>query len=309
IIDVELSTNAAVFSGEKLIFCVVRDTSERKKAEAQLKRFNEDLQSEVKSRMKAESELVRKNEDLHAACGQLAATEEDLRENYQVLKKSEQALMQARKKLNLLNTLTFQDIQNGIFSLAGFIQLAKGAGCSDDAVVLLKKGEDILRSVRTSLDFAKKFQNLGISQPRWHDVNYTLVNAISHLDFSAISRTVDLGSLEIYADPLLEDVFLTLMENVIVHGAGATEVRISSRKDTDRITILVEDNGPGIPAARKEEIFAREYKGTSGTSLFFAREILSITDITLRETGEPGKGSRFEITVPEGKYRFSGSGG
>jgi len=309
IIDVELSTNAAVFSGEKLIFCVVRDTSERKKAEAQLKRFNEDLQSEVKSRMKAESELVRKNEDLHAACGQLAATEEDLRENYQVLKKSEQALMQARKKLNLLNTLTFQDIQNGIFSLAGFIQLAKGAGCSDDAVVLLKKGEDILRSVRTSLDFAKKFQNLGISQPRWHDVNYTLVNAISHLDFSAISRTVDLGSLEIYADPLLEDVFLTLMENVIVHGAGATEVRISCRKDTDRITILVEDNGPGIPAARKEEIFAREYKGTSGTSLFFAREILSITDITLRETGEPGKGSRFEITVPEGKYRFSGSGG
>jgi signal transduction histidine kinase len=59
----------------------------------------------------------------------------------------------------------------------------------------------------------------------------------------------------------------------------------------------------------KEEIFRREYKGTSGTSLFFAREILSITDMTLRETGEPGAGSRFEITVPEGKYRFSGSGG
>jgi PAS domain S-box-containing protein len=34
--DVEISTNAAIFSGEKLIFCVVRDITERKQAEAAL---------------------------------------------------------------------------------------------------------------------------------------------------------------------------------------------------------------------------------------------------------------------------------
>jgi hypothetical protein len=30
---------------------------------------------------------------------------------------------------------------------------------------------------------------------------------------------------------------------------------------------------------------------------------LSITGITIRETGEPGKGARFEIVVPNGSYR------
>jgi hypothetical protein len=39
-----------------------------------------------------------------------------------------------------------------------------------------------------------------------------------------------------------------------------------------------------------------------GFSKFFrAREILGMTGITIRETGEPGKGVRFEITVPRGR--------
>jgi hypothetical protein len=33
------------------------------------------------------------------------------------------------------------------------------------------------------------------------------------------------------------------------------------------------------------------------------KEILAITGITIAETGEPGKGARFEMTVPEGEWR------
>jgi len=56
-----------------------------------------------------------------------------------------------------------------------------------------------------------------------------------------------------------------------------------------------------------ERIFLRgEGKGrVSMRSLIFVREILDITDITIRETGEPGKGSRFEIAVAKGAWRFT----
>jgi len=37
-------------------------------------------------------------------------------------------------------------------------------------------------------------------------------------------------------------------------------------------------------------------------SLIFVREILDITGITISETGEPGKGARFEMTVPKGVW-------
>lgn len=272
---------------------------------AELIRQNEELQKEIASRKQAESELVAKNEELRAAYEQLSATGQELKTKYLELGRSEQALMQARSKLSLLNTLTFQDIQNGIFSLSGFIQLATGAKQSDVAQASLKKGEGILHFLSESLAFAKKYQNLGIQQPRWQNVNYVLLSAISHLDFSRIRRTVDVSDLEIYGDPLLEDVFVTLMENVLQCGAGATEVSIRCRENPDSVTILIENNGPGIPADQKEKIFSREnpQKG-EGNSLFLAREILSVTNITIVENGEPGKGARFEISVPKGTYRF-----
>jgi hypothetical protein len=37
---------------------------------------------------------------------------------------------------------------------------------------------------------------------------------------------------------------------------------------------------------------------------FWQKEILSITGLSIRECGEPGKGARFEIIVPENEYRF-----
>jgi hypothetical protein len=42
--------------------------------------------------------------------------------------------------------------------------------------------------------------------------------------------------------------------------------------------------------------------------MFVSREILSITGISIRETGTPGKGARFEIRVPKGAYRFINEG-
>jgi hypothetical protein len=56
---------------------------------------------------------------------------------------------------------------------------------------------------------------------------------------------------------------------------------------------------------KREQIFLRsESPRASMWGLIFVREILDITGITIRETGEPGKGARFEMTVPKGKWRI-----
>ena len=58
----------------------------------------------------------------------------------------------------------------------------------------------------------------------------------------------------------------------------------------------------------KERIFSRDESiHASIRGLFFVREILDLTGITIRETEKPGKGARFEITVPKGMYRFTGT--
>jgi signal transduction histidine kinase len=60
-------------------------------------------------------------------------------------------------------------------------------------------------------------------------------------------------------------------------------------------------NRAGISAGDKQRLFGHH----TGFGLFLSREILSITGMTITETGEPGKGARFEILVPNGGYRFT----
>ena len=62
-----------------------------------------------------------------------------------------------------------------------------------------------------------------------------------------------------------------------------------------------------FPAEEKEKIFERGYGKNTGLGLFLAREILSITGITIRETGKPGKGARFEIAVPKDAFHVVGA--
>jgi len=220
-------------------------------------------------------------------------------------KKAEHALQQVHKKLSLLNSVTFNDIQNAVFSLSGYLTLEKTNPENEIVKNYRSQKEESVRKIINSLNFAKSYQDLGVNPPQWQNVNQSFIMGISHLDFSRINRTVKLDNLEIYADSLLERVFFTLADNVLHHGANATVVTLGYQLVRDGLLLSFEDNGKGVPEAIKEKIFERGYGNKQkGMELFLVREILSITGITIRETGTPGKGARFEIFVPNGAYRF-----
>ena len=95
-----------------------------------------------------------------------------------------------------------------------------------------------------------------------------------------------------------------LTDNTIRHGETATEVHVSVLKKQDNIRIIWRDNGIGVQAEEKDKIFQRGYGKHTGFGLFLIKEILAITGIAIQENGEPGKGARFEITVPNGNWRY-----
>jgi signal transduction histidine kinase len=88
------------------------------------------------------------------------------------------------------------------------------------------------------------------------------------------------------------------------HGRTVTEIRVTAVPDGNGARIVWEDNGVGVPAEYKERIFERGFGSHTGLGLFLVKEVLSITEIAIRENGTPGEGARFEITVPEGNARF-----
>jgi signal transduction histidine kinase len=69
---------------------------------------------------------------------------------------------------------------------------------------------------------------------------------------------------------------------------------------------VYEDNGVGIPTGDKPHLFQKGFGKHTGLGLFLSQEILAITGLTIRESGEPGKGVRFVIAMPTDGYRLSG---
>ena len=81
-------------------------------------------------------------------------------------------------------------------------------------------------------------------------------------------------------------------------------VRVAATRDEPgRVTILVADNGPGLPARARENLFApfqgSMRSGGTGLGLPIAAELIGINGGTLAlDDGEAG--ARFRIVLPEG---------
>ena len=230
----------------------------------------------------------------------------EMETNYHTAELSRYAssLTQANKKLNLLSSITRHDILNQLTALVGYLELMGEE--SDDPKI--QKYIDVERkiadTIRKQIQFTRDYQDIGVQSPQWYNVKKTIENVTAPLPLSNGTLRISIENLIIYADPLLEKVFYNLVENALRHGKDVSRITFSSVLSGDTITIVCEDNGEGIPKEYKEAIFNRQHFKNTGFGLFLSREILGITGLSIRETGEPGKGGRFEITGPPGYFRI-----
>jgi signal transduction histidine kinase len=132
-----------------------------------------------------------------------------------------------------------------------------------------------------------------------------IAKVIAQLPMRTIRVDAEGTDLELFADPLLVKVFYNLIDNALRYGGEKmTSIHLVSRKDHEHLIITIEDDSNGIRAEDKPHLFTKGFGTHTGLGLFLSREILSITGITITENGEPGKGARFEITVPKGAWRL-----
>lgn len=219
-------------------------------------------------------------------------------------KRMEDALRRANRHLNLLTDITRHDIQNQITALKGYLELTKTMlGDTTKIAEYIAKKEQATAAIERQIAFMTEYQNLGVNEPSWQNVEKAIHHTRALLPVEGIRVVTDVSGIEVYADPFFERVFSNLLDNALRHGEHVSEIRISSHRSGENLVIAWEDNGIGIAAGEKERIFERGFGKNTGFGMFLAREILSLTGITLTETGEPGKGARFEMEVPGGAYR------
>jgi PAS domain S-box-containing protein len=221
-------------------------------------------------------------------------------------KKAELQTAHFNRSLNLLSRITSQDACNRLNVLQGYLALLQEQTSDPLLLTYARKGERAADTIRNLLSFMEHYQGLGMQSSSWQDVSGAIRRSAAMLDLQTVIICMDTSGLEVFADPLLEKVFYNLIENSLRYGKKITRITFSSRETGDGLILVCEDDGTGIPECEKEKVFDPGYGTNAGYGLFLVREILSITQFSIRETGEEGKGACFEIHIPPGNFRFTG---
>ncbi|WP_214036213.1 HAMP domain-containing sensor histidine kinase [Methanospirillum sp.] len=246
------------------------------------------------------------------------AREEELRQLYQdqekiieertrELRKLKDAFEQANIKLTMLNIITRHDIINQLTALSGFLDLVLEINTKEDVREYTKKCRQISEVIHELIIFTRIYEDIGINDPTWQNVRRTIEKAMVDHPDAHLNYDLPKENVFVLADPLFEKVFYTFIDNTLRHGKYATKFSVSYQFPDRDLVIVYKDDGAGIVNIDKNRLFEKGFGKHTGFGLFIAKEILAITQITIKETGEPGMGARFEIFVPEGFWKFSGS--
>ncbi|MFA4876954.1 MAG: PAS domain S-box protein [Methanoregula sp.] len=219
---------------------------------------------------------------------------------------AEEALRQTNKKLNILSGITRHDINNKLLVLNSYIEMLQKNITDPSSAPYISKIQSASSQIGSLIRFTKEYEQVGVQAPKWQDLQKVIETARGDVTPGQVRLENDIpAGAELFSDPLIVKVFFNLVDNALRHGRTITTIRFSFWEKDGVSVIVCEDDGVGIAAFEKEMIFERGYGKNTGFGLAISREILGITGITIIENGMPGKGARFEMTVPKGAWRIA----
>ncbi len=215
-------------------------------------------------------------------------------------------LEQATRKLRLLGSITRHDGLNQVAVISAWTSILEETVTDDKGRETLGRIKEAASALERYLTFTGTYEQIGVERPAWIRMDDALTTGLFGIDLQGADLHRDLEGVQVYADPMLPRVLRNLVDNSLRHGGGVKKMSFSSEVVPDGLHIAYEDDGKGIPEDMKSAVFERPVKsGRRSFGLYLSREILSITGISIKEAGTAGKGARFEILVPVGRFRLA----
>jgi two-component system, sensor histidine kinase len=127
-----------------------------------------------------------------------------------------------------------------------------------------------------------------------------------------VSLVLEQCSAIVWTDPVLIE---RVLRNLVSNAARYTDrgrIVIGCRRRGAAIAVQVIDTGPGIPLNEQKRVFQEYYQLSNphrdstkglGLGLAIVRRLTSLLDCGLALDSEPGRGSRFEVTIPLAEHQ------
>ncbi len=118
-----------------------------------------------------------------------------------------------------------------------------------------------------------------------------------------VEASLEIGTAPVRADDFLEWLFLSFLDNACRHNSRPEkQIWVKMTEQDGNYSIVISDNGPGIPDAQKDQLFDAGMR-SGGLSLHLCRLIAekygAVIKICDRIKGHPEQGTRVELSFPK----------
>jgi signal transduction histidine kinase len=158
-----------------------------------------------------------------------------------------------------------------------------------------EEAEELIRKIQTLTSLETLDSSMSIAlDPLLTDAIDQQRDLASENDTSLEYQPVE---SEVIGTNLLQEAFSNLIQNALLHSDG-DRIQISGESRGDELVISIEDNGVGIPDARKENLFDNDVRSSdeaSDVGLLLVHEIIEMCGGSIEVTDSTLGGAKFGV--------------
>ena len=208
-------------------------------------------------------------------------------------KRRERELERETQRLAEFSSVLSHDLRNPLQVVSGNLEMASD-DCDSEH---LDAAADALARIEELIDDLLRLAQSGnqVTETATHDLATLARDCWGHVATADATLVTDTDRTVRADQSRLSQLFENLFRNSVEHGGTDVPVTVGDLPDG----FYVEDDGPGIPEADREEVFAAGYSTASagtGFGLSIVNRVAQAHGWDVRVTGGSDGGARFEIT-------------
>ena len=217
---------------------------------------------------------------------------------------------QLEKREEFLHSILRHDVKNKNQVVRGYLELIEEYELQDEIEKFLEKAKKANKESQEIIEKVEDLKKINKSNTRPIKLNTVIKEVIQENKLEAqknnikIIKNLNKTNIKVKGGPLLKEVFYNLINNSIKHSNG-TKIKIKTKNNPNKIEIIIEDNGKGIPDKEKQKVFEKGYKkgssSGSGLGLALAKTAIQKYNGQIKIKDSELGGAKFEIHLKKPK--------
>ena len=210
--------------------------------------------------------------------------------------RDKEELERQNKRLDEFTRIVSHDLKNPLHSLTLALDQAEMTGDPEDFERCWRAIDRMDELIDDLLKLARHGET--VVEPEAVDLSSMSITAWESIDIERATLEIETDTAILADANRLEELLVNLFENAIIHGGKDVTVGVGDLPEG----FYVEDDGPGIPADSRDDVFNAGYTTTDGGTGFGLSIVSTIAEAhgwEVSVTDSLSGGARFEITEVE----------